>query len=55
MPTDFFEKMGTVKCPKCGEENEFDIDNDGIVCEECGAILMINEYSDEDGYTAYVA
>lgn len=35
--------MPDVICPKCGVENNFDIDNDSIVCEECGAMLNISE------------
>lgn len=54
MPIDFFEKMGTVKCPKCGAEVEFDIDNDTVVCDECDAMLLISDYDDEHGYEACV-
>lgn len=52
-PTDFFEKMGTVKCPKCGDEVLFDTDNDTILCDECDAMLLIS-YDDEHGYEACV-
>lgn len=37
------EKAGVVICPKCNEENEFDIENDAIVCMVCDCILNIHE------------
>jgi DNA-directed RNA polymerase subunit RPC12/RpoP len=52
--SDFFEKTGVVNCPKCGEEIEFDIDNDTIICPECEAMLLISDYDDEHGYSACV-
>jgi len=43
-----FTLTGTVECPKCGAEVEFDTDNDTVVCDECDAMLLI----DEHGYEA---
>lgn len=53
MAQDFFEHTGTVECPKCGTENEFDLENDGIVCDGCDAILNIDE-TPEEGFIASV-
>lgn len=33
----------TVECPKCGHENEYDPDNDVILCEECNEMIFIPE------------
>lgn len=30
-----------VICPNCGHENEFDYDNDTILCEECDEMIFI--------------
>ena len=52
MPTDFFQKAGTVNCPRCGEDIEFDIDNDTVICPECEAVLLVSYDNDEHGYSA---
>lgn len=40
--------MGTVTCPVCQCEQEFDIDNDTILCDDCNSMLII-EQDDETG------
>jgi DNA-directed RNA polymerase subunit RPC12/RpoP len=47
-------KTTVVKCPKCGEENEFDIENDTIICDQCDSVLLISDCDNDDGYSACI-
>ncbi len=35
--------METVTCPVCGHEQEFDTDNDTVLCDECNTMLEVYE------------
>ncbi len=37
------DKMEIIECSNCGEENNFDIEDDVIVCKSCVSILNIEE------------
>ena len=37
--------MYTIECPRCCHENEYDPDNDVILCEECDEMIFIPETS----------
>ncbi len=45
-------EFAEVQCPRCGTDNDFDIENEGIVCEGCDAILNI--YIEDGKYKASV-
>ena len=32
---------GAIECQRCGHENEYDTDDDTILCEECYEMLFI--------------
>ena len=37
--------MYTIECPRCCHEDEYDPDNDVILCEECDEMIFIPETS----------
>ena len=40
--------IATIECPRCGYENEYDTDNDVILCEECDEMIFIPEEAQDD-------
>jgi len=32
-----------IECPRCCHENEYDGDNDIVVCEKCGELIFVGE------------
>jgi len=43
--------MKTIICPLCGTKNEFDTNDDIIICEQCGEMLDLNYH--ENSYEVY--
>lgn len=35
-----------IECPRCGFENEYDDDDDTVLCEECQELIFV--YTDEE-------
>lgn len=40
---------GTIECPRCSHENEYDTDNDTLLCEKCDELIFISEPEEVDG------
>lgn len=32
-----------ISCPHCGHVNEYDPDNDVVLCEQCGELIFIED------------
>lgn len=35
--------IAAVECPKCGHINEYDTDNDVVLCDECDELIFIED------------
>jgi len=38
-----------VDCPECGHVNEYDPENDTLLCDECDSLIFINDEDEDDG------